>query len=167
MTVTAVNYAKTLYDLSVSRKVIQNTKEIFREVPELAQSLKNPLVPFEIKEKVIDRVIPEKMKSFIKVVCKHHRIDLIEEIFEDYEELCRQHEKTIHAVMRYVTAPKDAQLDGIRAFLCREFGAQKAEIEMIEDKSLIGGFVLLAGGSEYDWSLRGRYRKLEQKLTRR
>ena len=53
MTVTAVNYAKTLYDLSVSRKVIQNTKEIFREVPELAQSLKNPLVPFEIKEKVI------------------------------------------------------------------------------------------------------------------
>lgn len=60
------------------------------------------------------------------------------------EELCRQHEKTIHAVMRYVTAPKDAQLDGIRAFLCREFGAQKAEIEMIEDKSLIGGFVLLA-----------------------
>ena len=152
---------------SVSRKVIQNTKEIFRKVPELAQSLKNPLVPFEIKEKVIDRVIPEEMKSFIKVVCKHHRIDLIEEIFEDYEELCRQHEKTIHAVMRYVTAPKDAQLDGIRAFLCREFGAQKAEIEMIEDKSLIGGFVLLAGGSEYDWSLRGRYRKLEQKLTRR
>ena len=49
MTVTAVNYAKTLYDLSVSRKVIQNTKEIFRKVPELAQSLKNPLVPFEIK----------------------------------------------------------------------------------------------------------------------
>ena len=116
---------------------------------------------------MINRVIPEEMKSFIKVVCKHHRIDLIEEIFEDYEELCRQHEKTIHAVMRYVTAPKDAQLDGIRAFLCREFGAQKAEIEMIEDKSLIGGFVLLAGGSEYDWSLRGRYRKLEQKLTRR
>ena len=77
MTVTAVNYAKTLYDLSVSRKVIQNTKEIFRKVPELAQSLKNPLVPFEIKEKVIDRVIPEEMKSFIKVVCKHHRIDLI------------------------------------------------------------------------------------------
>ena len=52
-------------------------------------------------------------------------------------------------------------------FYAGEFGAQKAEIEMIEDKSLIGGFVLLAGGSEYDWSLRGRYRKLEQKLTRR
>ena len=167
MTVTAVNYAKTLYDLSVSREVIQNTKEIFREVPELTQSLENPLVPFETKAKVIDRVIPEEMRNFIKVICKHHRTDLLEEIFEDYEELCRQHENTVHAVMRYVTAPKKAQLDGIKAFLCREFKAQKAEIEMIEDKSLIGGFVLLAGGREYDWSLRGRYRKLEQKLTRR
>ena len=69
--------------------------------------------------------------------------------------------------MRYVTAPKDAQLDGIRAFLCREFGAQKAEIEMIEDKSLIGGFILQADGREFDWSMRGRYRMLQQKLTRR
>ena len=167
MTVTAVNYAKTLYDLSVSRKVIQNTKEIFREVPELAQSLKNPLVPFEIKEKVIDRVIPEEMKSFIKVVCKHHRIDLIEEIFEDYDELCRKDAGVIRAVMHYVTPPADAQLEGIKAFLCREFQARKAEIEMKEDRSLIGGFILQAGGREYDWSLRGRYRKLEQKLTRR
>ena len=167
MTVTAVNYAKVLKELSVSEKSIQDTREIFREVPELAQSLRNPLVPFEIKEKVIDRVIPEEMKSFIKVVCKHHRIDLIEEIFEDYEELCRQHEKTIHAVMRYVTPPADAQLEGIKAFLCREFQARKAEIEMKEDRSLIGGFILQAGGREYDWSLRGRYRKLEQKLTRR
>ena len=167
MTATAVNYAKTLYELSVSTEAVQTTKEIFREVPGLAESLENPLVPFEAKSRVIDRVIPEEMKSFIKVVCKHHRIDLIEEIFEDYEELCRQHEKTIHAVMRYVTAPKDAQLDGIRAFLCREFGAQKAEIEMIEDKSLIGGFILQADGREFDWSMRGRYRMLQQKLTRR
>ena len=43
MTVTAVNYAKTLYDLSVSRKVIQNTKEIFRKVPELAQKSEEPI----------------------------------------------------------------------------------------------------------------------------
>ena len=73
----------------------------------------------------------------------------------------------LHAVMRYVTPPKDAQLEGIRAFLCREFQAEQAEIEMIEDKSLIGGFVLQADGREFDWSMRGRYRMLQQKLTRR
>ena len=70
-------------------------------------------------------------------------------------------------MMRYVTPPKDEQLKGIKAFLCREFQAEQAEIEMIEDKSLIGGFVLQADGREFDWSMRGRYRMLQQKLTRR
>ena len=167
MTVTAVNYAKTLYELSVPAEAVQTTKEIFREVPGLKESLANPLVSCEAKSRVMDRVIPDEMKNFIKVACKHRNISLLEEIFEDYDELCREDAGVIRAVMQYVTPPADAQLEGIKAFLCREFQAQKAEIEMIEDKSLIGGFVLLAGGSEYDWSLRGRYRKLEQKLTRR
>ena len=60
MTATAVNYAKTLYELSVSTEVVQTTKEIFREVPGLAESLENPLVPFEAKSRVIDRVIPDE-----------------------------------------------------------------------------------------------------------
>lgn len=66
MTATAVNYAKTLYELSVSTEAVQTTKEIFREVPGLAESLENPLVPFEAKSRVIDRVIPDEMKNFIK-----------------------------------------------------------------------------------------------------
>ena len=44
---------------------------------------------------------------------------------------------------------------------------QKADIQLTEDKSLIGGFVLQADGQEYDWSLRGRFRRMEQRLTRR
>lgn len=42
MTATAVNYAKTLYELSVSTEAVQTTKEIFREVPGLKESLANP-----------------------------------------------------------------------------------------------------------------------------
>lgn len=167
MTATAVNYAKTLYELSVSTEAVQTTKEIFREVPGLAESLENPLVPFEAKSRVIGRVIPDEMKNFIKVACRHRNIGLLNEIFENYEEICRRHKNILHAVMRYVTPPKDEQLKGIKAFLCREFQAEQAEIEMIEDKSLIGGFVLQADGREFDWSMRGRYRMLQQKLTRR
>ena len=167
MTATAVNYAKTLYELSVPTEAVQTTKEIFREVPGLSESLENPLVPFEEKSRVIDRVMPDEMKNFIKVTCKHRNIALLEEIFEDYEEICRKEKKILHAVMRYVTKPKDEQLKGIKAFLCREFQATDAEIEMIEDKSLIGGFILQADGREFDWSMRGRYRMLQQKLTRR
>ena len=65
MTVTAVNYAKTLYELSVPAEAVQTTKEIFREVPGLKESLANPLVSFEAKSRVIDRVIPDEMKNYV------------------------------------------------------------------------------------------------------
>lgn len=167
MTVTAVNYAKVLDELSISKEAIQSTREIFREVPGLTKSLENPLVPFDTKCRVIDRVIPQEMGKYIKIVCKHQKVEDLEEIFEAYDELCRKEAATIKAVMRYVTLPQETQLEGIKTFLCREFQAKNAEIEMKEDKSLMGGFILQAGGREYDWSLKGRYRRLEQKLTRR
>lgn len=40
MTATAVNYAKTLYELSVSTEAVQTTKEIFREVPGWQRALR-------------------------------------------------------------------------------------------------------------------------------
>ena len=64
MTVTAVNYAKTLYELSVPAEAVQTTKEIFREVPGLKASLANPLVPFEAKSRVIDLHSGEHMAGY-------------------------------------------------------------------------------------------------------
>ena len=55
----------------------------------------------------------------------------------------------------------------VEDFLRREFGAKEVILTLREDKSLIGGFILSAGDKEFDWSLRGRYNNLRQKLTRR
>ena len=167
MTTAAVNYAKVLYGMPVSRATVQETEHLFQENPELTQCLGSPLVSFEAKCRIIDRAVPRDMRSFVKVACRYHKTDLFDEIFNPYQELCRKEAGALQAVLICVTPPRDEQLEGIRNFLCREFQAQKAEIQVLEDKSLIGGFILQAGGKEYDWSLRGRCRRLEQKLTRR
>lgn len=167
MTTAAVNYAKVLYGMPVSITTVQETENLFQENPELTQCLGNPLVSFEAKSRIIDRTVPQDMRSFVKVACRYHKTDLFDEIFNEYQELCRKDAGVLQAVLICVTPPGDEQLEGIRNFLCREFQVQKAEIRIIEDKSLIGGFILQAGGKEYDWSLRGRCRRLEQKLTRR
>ena len=167
MTTAAVNYAKVLYELSVPQTSVQETKELLRESPEFQEVLENPLVSFEEKEKVIDRLLPEEVRNFVKTVCRHHKAGILKEILDEYEELCRKQQRILTAVLRYVTPPKEEQLENIRGFLCREFHAQKADIKLTEDKSLIGGFILQAGGMEYDWSLRGRFRRMEQRLTRR
>lgn len=167
MTAAADNYAEVLYELSVSEDSIQDTKKIFQDSPELKASLSNPTVPYKTKCRIIDRVIPEEMRNFVKVVLKHQKTEKLDSIFADYEALCKKKANVVHAVLRYVAAPSEEQLTGIKARLCRELHAQDAEIELKEDPDLIGGFVLSAGDVEYDWSLKGRFRKLEQQLTTR
>ena len=48
--------------------------------------------------------------------------------------------------------------------MCRECKVKAVDLKLVQDQSLIGGFILEAGGKTYDWSLRGRYHRLK-KLT--
>lgn len=167
MTAATDNYAEVLCELGISEESIQDTRKIFKESPEFCAVLSNPTIAWKTKCRVIDRVIPEEMRSFVKVVVRHHKSEMIDSIFEDYENLCKKQKGVIRAVLRYVVPPNDTQLEGFRSFLCREFKAQSAEITLQEDPGLLGGFILKAGDVEYDRSFQGRFRKLEQQLTTR
>lgn len=167
MTETSINYAKALYGLSVPKEQVEETEEIFKKVPEVGRFLDNPLVSLKEKEQVIGRIFPRQMQNFLKTACKYHKISGILDIIDAYGVYCREQKGILQAQLFYVTLPEEEQIQKIKAFLCREFSAGEVLLTLQENKSLIGGFILRAGDYEYDWSLRGRYRKLEQKLTRR
>ena len=63
MTTAAVNYAKVLYGMPVSRATVQETEHLFQENPELTECLGSPLVSFEAKCRIIDRAVPS-IRSF-------------------------------------------------------------------------------------------------------
>lgn len=167
MTETSINYGKALYGLSVPENAVNRTKEIFRAAPCLGSTLENPLVSLTEKEQVIDKIFPPEMRNFLKVTCKYHKIGSIQDIIDAYGEYSRKQREILQAVLTYVTLPREDQIEKMKEFLCREFSVKEVSLNLQEDRSLIGGFILRAGDYEYDWSLRGRHRKLEQKLTRR
>lgn len=167
MTETSNNYARVLYELSVRREAINETRRILLEVPQIEEALESPVVPFREKERVIDRIFPDEMHNFLKVVCRHQKIDKIEEILDAYDAYCIRQKGALQAVLTYVTPPGKEQQEKIEEFLKNKFQVSEVLLETREDKSLLGGFVLWAEGHEYDWSLQGRYKKLRQKLTRR
>ena len=80
------HYARVLYELNVPKTDIEKTKETFAEVPQLREVFINPTISAKTKMSVIDQVFPESMKNFLKVVCKNQRVDLINEIFDAYDE---------------------------------------------------------------------------------
>ncbi len=65
-------------------------------------------------------------------------------------------EKCAEAVVYCVTEPDEKQLDGLKDFVCRQTGADRADIKIVKDKSLIGGFIIEIGGRQYDRSLKSR-----------
>ena len=69
-----------------------------------------------------------------------------------------------NAILSYVTEPTREQLEGIKSFLNKKY--KDINIEMREDPSLGGGFVIQAGNDVYDWSLKGRIKQFEDKIEK-
>ncbi|MBQ6462049.1 MAG: F0F1 ATP synthase subunit alpha [Pseudobutyrivibrio sp.] len=86
----------------------------------------------------------------------------MKEAFE--ESLAAKSEVVEKAKLRYVTAPTDEQLNGIKRFLAKETGNADIEVELVSDPSLKSGFVLSVGTKEYDWSEQGRIKQLATKI---
>lgn len=163
----AVRYARVLYDLRISEEAVETARKMFDEVPQLHDIFVNPTVSLRKKLSVIDKVFPDEIKNFLKIVCKYQRMDLITDIFAAYDRYCDEQNKVLNAVLTCTAPPTEEQRRGMEAFLCRKYDADQALIEIQHDEGLLGGFILRVGSDEYDWSMKGRLNRLEQTLTRR
>ena len=89
---------------------------------------------------------------------KKEIVEKTKEIFSLTEELPKMLQSPI--------VSKDAkQVEQMKAYLANKYGKQTVELSMVEDKSLIGGFVLRVGDKEEDYSMKGRLDRLEKRLT--
>lgn len=87
-----------------------------------------------------------------------------QKIAETYGGDEKKRKSPLQAVLRYVTAPDEHQLEKFRSFSAVKSGVKDIEIKCVSDPSLHGGFVLTIGDQEYDWSTRGRLGQMELRL---
>lgn len=66
--------------------------------------------------------------------------------------------------LSYVTPPTEEQTQKIKEFLGRKYNLAEPDLQMEQDVSLGGGFILRAGDDIYDWSTGGRIKQLSEKL---
>lgn len=164
MTENCKKYAVELHELKIQKDLIQQTADIFKAVDQIMTDLANPAVSLEKKHNVIDKIFPKEIRDFLKVLCDNNEVEMFPEIAKAYYELTPQSAEEFHAVLSYVKKPTDEQLMGIRNFLMRKFGREDMDLELEEDPSLGDGFVIRAGGEEFDWSTKGRMKQFEQKM---
>lgn len=164
MTQAAGNYGIVLYEMGVSRDIVDETKNIFFLTQELQQALLSPLVTSTEKHRLIERIFPKEVQNFLKVLCDYQSIDLLEDIFQAYESYYEIQNQILHAHLYYVLPPTEQQQKEMEEYLKKKYGAREVRLELEERKELLGGFVLRVKDMEEDWSMEGRLKKLEQSL---
>lgn len=167
MTPILYNYAKVMYDLGIPPECIQETKRRYELTKDLPRILNSPNISKEKKHILVEKIFPKEIISVLKILCDYQSIQLLPQILDAYS-LVYQEEKDILGVsLLYVTEPTQDQLEKMLEVLRKRFGGKKVQIRMQECPELVGGFIIRVGDYEMDWSLRGRFRMLEQRLTRR
>lgn len=167
MTQMAVNYGRILCETGVGPDDIKRAEQILRSVPEVKIVLANPELSLKKKERVIEKIFPQSLKNFFKVLCRNHDAELTDDIFRSYWRFYHEAHGILAGSLSFVAPPSEKQLEAIKNRLCERYGASSAELQKKQDKNLIGGFVIRIGDQEIDWSLKGRIEQLQQKLIRR
>ena len=165
MSKSAKDYAEQCLGLQIPLTALTDTIAIFHDVPVLREQLCDPTLPMEHKMDIIDRIIPLDARDLLKLMCTEDQLGLLEEVNDLYHALSQKRKGDLYVTLRYVTAPTEEQLDGIKQFVAHRYGEEGVVFEMKEYPTLVSGFKLTAGNEEYDWSAQGRLAQLQQRLS--
>lgn len=165
MTQRAGNYGQILYRMGVTEEVLDETKKILSQNPQLIEILGSPQITASTRHRLIQRIFGREMQSFLKVLCDHGSIELWEDICKAYEAYDRQQRHILSVKMVCAAEPEQNQREKIEDYLRKKYEAKELQMEVEINPELLGGFLLLVGDMEEDWSIRGRLHDLEQRLT--
>lgn len=167
MTQTAINYARALHELHISRESMNRVRELIETVPAVCEVLEAPVIPKEEKKRAADRIFPEETRAFIKLLCDHDRADQLKNICEAYEEEYRRIHHILKAEVISAKPLGEEKKQEIERFLQEKYPDMTCQLSYGIEKRLMGGTLIKAGNVEYDNSYEGRLHQLELKLTGR
>lgn len=159
-------YIDALLASQTSVSSLEDALRIVKSSSELVDTLDNPNITPAEKEKVVDDLFAPSVKKVIFDLSKDCRIDALEDIVTEYIHVLDKQSNVADAVIYCVTPPDEKQLEGIKEFICKEENASKANVEIVEDKELIGGFIVRVSGREYDFSLKSKLDKIKSQVMK-
>ena len=163
---TAKDYAKTLRELNIAANIVGQADDIFTAVPQIAEEFANPSISLASKHNVIEKVFPLQIRDFLKLLCDNSDTGLWKDIVKAYREAAPERKGEFVVTLKYVTAPTDEQLQGIKDFVAKQYNTTEFTFELEEDKSLGGGFAIQAGNDVFDWSTSGRMKQFKEQLAK-
>ncbi len=160
-------YLETLLSSNVSVSALEDALKIFNSSEELVQILDNPNVSQSEKHTVIDDLFAPSVRAFIAELAAEGSSAQLEEVLCAYINELDKKNNIANATVYCTTPPNDEQLEGIKAFVCKEENAGEAKITIVNDDSLIGGFIIRVNSKEFDFSLKTKLEKIKTQVMKK
>jgi F-type H+-transporting ATPase subunit alpha len=154
-------YANELHAMQISEDVLGQTEDLFDDIPAMKMELENPTIDLERKHSIIDKVFPEQIRDFLKILTDNDAVSMFTDVAAVYRKSREKDADLFVVKLIYVTPPNDKQVEGILNFINQKYDTRNMKFDMLKDESIGGGFILRAGNDEYDWSTHGRINELK------
>jgi F-type H+-transporting ATPase subunit delta len=162
-------YAQAFFDLAVEHQSLEDVVAIFSGIEEGLKNhpafLSHPKLSFKDKENIFNAVTDHPLVlQFLKLLALQDRLDVFAEISQDLQQMLlkMKNVKTIHVYSK--VALQETELKNIEALFQRQ-GAEKIDIQLHIDETLLGGIRLTYDDKVFDDSIEATYDTLQQMLN--
>ena len=148
----------TAGDMDKAKAILASTKEV-------EKILDNVSVSMAEKEAAVRELFPAAVRPAMLKMSEEGAVAEYDEVMKAYLAELDRLSHVANAVVTYVTEPTPEQLEGLKQFVIRETGMADARIELVQDASLLGGFIIDIGYKQYDRSLRAKLNSIKEAVT--
>ena len=171
----AIRYARALFEAARKkgeagkiRSALGKLSQVLRTQNDLSRLLLNSVIPQPLKEKVIVELIPQGsppiLKSFLKLLIKSKRLDLLYTIAGHFDEIAESAEGLKRVSIRTPQTLTEEERRQVVDALSRVVGCRVVG-DFGEAPDLIGGLLIKSGDKVLDMTIAGRLASLKKTLA--
>ena len=167
-------YAKAVFASALDAAIIDETKEELKTMalasltPEVQSMIEDPTMSkdeiLKSLKALFDGSISKISQSLLNVLAENNRLNLLEAIFEIYQEIVAKHKEQKAVEVFVATEPSEDTTESIKTKLVSTYG-EGTNIEFKIDPNIMGGLSLKVGDETLDLSIRGKVKKLINQLN--
>ncbi len=166
-------YAKAAFEFASAAGTTEswskmlNLAAIAVEVPEVAALLNDPRLTSESKVQGLVRLLgddaDEAFRNYVQTLGENDRLSVLPTVWELYEDIKAQAEKTLEAEVETAFELCNEQLQTLAAALSKRLD-RTVNLQQAVNPALIGGVLIRAGDVVVDGSVRGKLSQLAESL---
>ena len=167
-------YAKAVFASALDAAIIDETKEELKTMalasltPEVQSMIEDPTMSkdeiLKSLKALFDGSISKISQSLLNVLAENNRLNLLEAIFEIYQEIVAKHKEQKAVEVFVATEPSEDTTETIKTRLVSTYG-EGTSIEFKIDPNIMGGLSIKVGDETLDLSIRGKVKKLINQLN--